>query len=211
MKYNSVMPTKVILMVHGNYLVILLLSLSSNWLIHAVAPPAVQVTGGLVAGSLVEGTEIQVFKGIPFAAPPTGHNRWGLPTSHSLDGVRNCTAFGPQSHAVQNRYHLCTGRKNFDSRTTYQWRLPLFECLDRSQRQSGKVRYWSIFMEGFRSGSGCAIYDGTAMAEKESSLSALTTASIISAFAHPELTGESGYGASGNYALLDMIKLPWSG
>lgn len=201
-------------MVYGNYLVILLLSLSSNWLVHAVAPPAVQVTGGLVAGSLVEGTEIQVFKGIPFAAPPTGHNRWRAPQPViPWTGVRNCTAFGPspmQSKPVPFMYW---------SKEFLIPEQPISEdCLylnvwtgakDKAEKRPVLVY---IYGGGFRSGgSGCAIYDGTAMAEKGIIFVSINyRVGCFGFFAHPELTGESGYGASGNYALLDMIAaLKW--
>ncbi len=43
----------------------------------ADAPPRVPVTGGVVQGSAVQGAV--VFRGIPFAAPPTGSLRWRAP------------------------------------------------------------------------------------------------------------------------------------
>jgi para-nitrobenzyl esterase len=64
-----------------------------------------------------------------------------------------------------------------------------------------------IYGGGFRSGgSGCAIYDGGAMAEKGVVFVSINyRVGVFGFLAHPELTAESGYGSSGNYAILDMI------
>ena len=49
-------------------------------------------------GKLQGGTEgdVEVYKGIPFAAPPVGELRWRAPEPpHAWDGVRDATQFGP--------------------------------------------------------------------------------------------------------------------
>lgn len=69
-----------------------------------------------------------------------------------------------------------------------------------------------IYGGGFRSGgSGCAIYDGEAMAKKGVVFVTINyRVGVFGFFAHPELTEESPHQSSGNYALLDMIAaLEW--
>ncbi|HVU83849.1 MAG TPA: carboxylesterase family protein, partial [Puia sp.] len=56
----------------------------------------VPVEGGRVRGVLNGQTGVTSYKGIPFAAPPTGSLRWKPPQAVlPWDGVRDCTRFGP--------------------------------------------------------------------------------------------------------------------
>ena len=50
---------------------------------------------GLVRGIPAADTFITAFKGIPFAAPPVGKNRWRVPQpAENWEGVRDCFRFG---------------------------------------------------------------------------------------------------------------------
>jgi hypothetical protein len=52
----------------------------------------VTVTGGQIKGSYVEDNKVVEFKGIPYAASPTGENRWKAPQDvESWTGVKDCT------------------------------------------------------------------------------------------------------------------------
>src|SRR5499427_8220255 len=62
----------------------------------AMIPDQVRIDTGTLAG-VVGATKptVRVFKGIPFAAPPLGENRWRAPQpAASWDGVRKADAFG---------------------------------------------------------------------------------------------------------------------
>ena len=63
----------------------------------AMIPEQVKIDTGLLEG--VTGTvhpTVRIFKGIPFAAPPLGENRWKAPQpAAKWDGVRKADAFGP--------------------------------------------------------------------------------------------------------------------
>ena len=62
----------------------------------AMIPEQVRIDSGQLAGTVAEThTNVRVFKGIPFAAPPLGENRWKAPQpAAKWDGVRRADAFG---------------------------------------------------------------------------------------------------------------------
>ena len=58
----------------------------------------VQTENGWVKGIEAADPRITAFKGIPFAAPPVGENRWRAPQPcEDWDGVRECYRFAPIS------------------------------------------------------------------------------------------------------------------
>src|SRR5918993_3654386 len=63
----------------------------------AMIPEQVKIDTGALEG--VTGTvhpTVRIFKGIPFAAPPVGENRWKAPQAAAKwDGVFKANAFGP--------------------------------------------------------------------------------------------------------------------
>ena len=63
----------------------------------AMIPASVTIDTGALEG--VTGTvhpTVRIFKGIPFAAPPLGENRWKAPQpAAKWTGVRKADAFGP--------------------------------------------------------------------------------------------------------------------
>jgi para-nitrobenzyl esterase len=61
----------------------------------AMIPEQVRIDAGLLAGTTSAQPTVRVFKGIPFAAPPLGENRWKAPHPVAKwDGVRKADAFG---------------------------------------------------------------------------------------------------------------------
>src|SRR5262245_8335842 len=62
----------------------------------AMIPEQVKVETGVISGTTAPSqAAVRVFKGIPFAAPPLGENRWRVPQPPARwDGVRNGDAFG---------------------------------------------------------------------------------------------------------------------
>src|ERR1700733_15818368 len=56
----------------------------------------VRLDSGMVSGAPGTDPDVRVFKGLPFAAPPTGDLRWRAPKSVARwDGVRKADEFGP--------------------------------------------------------------------------------------------------------------------
>ena len=62
----------------------------------ASIPEQVKIETGLIEGTIsTSQPSVRVFKGIPFAAPPLGENRWRAPQpAAKWDGVRKADAFG---------------------------------------------------------------------------------------------------------------------
>ena len=61
----------------------------------AMVPEQVRIDSGMLAGTSSGQPTVRVFKGIPFAAPPLGENRWKAPQPVAKwDGVRKADAFG---------------------------------------------------------------------------------------------------------------------
>src|SRR5215470_14902503 len=62
----------------------------------AMIPEQVRIETGLLAGTAsTNQPSVRVFKGIPFAAPPLGENRWRAPQpAAKWDGVRKADTFG---------------------------------------------------------------------------------------------------------------------
>ena len=58
----------------------------------------VTVENGVLEGLPAADPRITAFKGVPFAAPPVGENRWRAPQpAKNWEGVRQCYKFAPIS------------------------------------------------------------------------------------------------------------------
>jgi para-nitrobenzyl esterase len=64
----------------------------------------VKVENGLVQGLPAADPRITSFKGIPFAAPPTGENRWRAPQpANDWEGIYKAFEFGPMSMQARDK------------------------------------------------------------------------------------------------------------
>lgn len=172
--------------------------------------PVVNTNAGLVSGSEVNG--IQIFKGIPFAAPPVGELRWKAPQPVSpWKDVKVCNAYGPSPMQAAPVPFMCWSEEYLIPKE------PISEdCLYLNvwakKTPTKKAVLIYIYGGGFRSGgAGCDIYDGTAMANKDVVFVSINyRVGVFGFLAHPELSNESDKKTSGNYALLDMVAaLQW--
>jgi len=163
------------------------------------------VTGGKVTGVVANG--IATFKGIPFAAPPTGALRWKAPQPVvPWAGVKDASKFAPacmQDEMFAAIFGAPKGTSE-DCLHLNVW-TPAKSASDRLP-----VMVW-IYGGGFVIGqTSVPAYDGTRLAEKGVVL--VSVSYRVGAFgflAHPELSKESGRG-SGNFGLQDQIAgLKW--
>ncbi len=173
----------------------------------------VKVTGGKISGFSDE-NGLNIYKGIPFAAPPVGDLRWKAPQPVTpWKGVKECTDFGPSP--MQNEpkpfmfwsSEFLIPKKPISEDCLY---LNVWSGATSSEEKRPVLVY--IYGGGFNSGgAGCAIYDGTNMAKKGIVFVSFNyRVGPFGFFAHPELSKEAAYGTSGNYGILDMIAaLKW--
>ena len=164
--------------------------------------PLVTTTSGTVAGT---GGQIEVFKGIPYAAPPTGALRWRPPQPPlPWAGVREATHFGDD--CMQTPYVIPTGQQ------------PSEDCLTVSvwtAAHTGAARrpVMAYFYGGGYIGGSCAypLYDATRLAASGVVVVCFNyRVGIFGFLAHPMLSAESPQHASGNYGLMDQIAaLKW--
>ena len=81
--------------------------------------------GGLVRGQAAGDTYVSVFKGIPFAAPPVGKNRWRVPQPvEPWEGVKNCYEFAPSPmQNVEDMYGTIYRRDDVSSTYANEWHI----------------------------------------------------------------------------------------
>lgn len=193
----------------------LLLGFLFNFLLEATgafSQTTISTEHGKIEGYTKE--NLRIFKGIPFAAPPIGDLRWKAPqTVKNWEGVKKCTAFS--ASPIQNTpqpFYCWT--EEFIAKPE-----PLNEdCLylnvwtpAQSSTENLPVMVW-IYGGGLSSGSAnCDIYDGEEIAKKGIVFVSINyRVGVLGFMAHPELSKESGYNASGNYGFLDQIAaLKW--
>ena len=176
-----------------------------------IASP-IPTASGPVSGIRAEpgAPAVTVFKGIPYAAAPTGHLRWRPPQPpETWDEVRLAHEFGP----------ICPQTDRFsqtDRLSTLPHTLPMHEdCLTLNvwtaaeAPETEEPRPVLVWIHGgrFVGGSGAdPLYDGAALAA--AGLVVVTfnyRTGVFGFLAAPELSAESGHACSGNYGLLDQI------
>lgn len=168
--------------------------------------PPVALHSGAVRGRILDGgEEVRVFKGIPFAAPPVGPNRWRAPQPVApWEGVRDALDYGPICPQPKSVFPT-VGRQSEDCLTLNVWTAA------RAEAERRPVMVW-IHGGGHTSGSGSqSWYDGAALARR--GVVVVTINYRLGPFgflAHPALSRESVEKVSGNYGLLDQVAaLEW--
>ncbi|MEP6746971.1 MAG: carboxylesterase family protein [Bacteroidota bacterium] len=166
----------------------------------AQQPKPVKVAGGLLQGTVEDG--LNVYKGIPFAAPPVGELRWKAPQpAAKWDGVRMADKFAPGAMQGINP----PSGKSEDCLYLNVWSPA------KSTKEKVPVLVW-IYGGGFAVGyTSDPMYNGANLAKKGVMLVSIAyRVGQLGFLAHPELSAESPNRVSGNYGLLDMIAgLQW--
>jgi para-nitrobenzyl esterase len=186
--------------VNGRKLVaaVLIFALSLNPAFASIE--SVQVTGGKLQGKVE--SDVSVFKGIPFAAPPVGSLRWKTPQPViPWSGTRSAENFAPQ---CMQQWDRDTDRPSEDCLYLNVWTTA------STTRERLPVMVW-IHGGGFSGGmSWETLSHGTTLAREGVVL--VSIAYRLGAFGfltHPDLARESGQGA-GNYGLFDIVAaLEW--
>ena len=165
-------------------------------------PVQVRIAPGVIVGMYDVETGIQRYLGIPFAQPPVGPLRWKAPQPViPWSGVRAATHFGA-SPVQAVPYQDIVFRSDGMSEDC----LYLNVWTPARHDTTGLPVLLYFFGGGFVAGSGSeARYDGASMAAK--GIVVVTTnyrLGIFGSFAHPGLSTEAPYHASGNYGFLDQ-------
>ena len=179
-----------------------------------IVPPAVQLNNGTYIGETLAGNGVAVFRGIPFAEPPTGELRWKRPQPLRAKAVeRDATSFAPacmQSMRILDWYRGLA--------ETFGASRDVFGDLDTSE-DCLYLNLWSpdidseellpvmVFIHGGSNNSGWAYepnYHGHALAGRGVVVVSIAyRLGVFGFFSHPDLD-------SANFGLWDQIAaLEW--
>ena len=178
--------------------------------------PILTIRGGEIQGVETATPGVILYKGIPYAAPPTGELRWREPQPVlPWDGIRVCDMFGaaaPQKLTDPGSFY----DKEFYAQSPH---VKSEDCLylnvwtPAAGHKNAKlpVAMW-IHGGAYRNGFGHENeFDGVAWAEHGVILVTINyRLGILGFLAHPELTAENSNHSSGNYGILDQVAaLKW--
>ncbi len=175
---------------------------------YAQTPSLIKTADGQLEGVISADGKVRAFKGIPFAAPPVGALRWKAPQPvQPWEGVRKAAEYG--ARCMQTRVF---------SDMVFRDNGPSEDCLYLNvwtpavpTQTRLPVMVW-IYGGGFvAGGTSEPRQDGGNLSKKGVVVvSCNYRLGIFGFFSHPELSKESGHGASGNYGLLDQVAaLQW--
>ena len=172
----------------------------------AAEGPVVRTPDGALLG--VAGNGVSVFKGIRYAQPPVGPNRWRPPVpAPKWQGGLRATEFGPACWQpvprAQSIYSDPPAKMAEDCLFLNVWAPP--------NAKGAPVMVWihgGSLVGGF---SHAGIYDGARLAKQGVVVVSINyRLGILGYLAHPGLSAESPQKVSGNYGLLDQIEaLRW--
>lgn len=171
-------------------------------------PVQVKVENGIIEGNYSTVDGIQTYFGIPFAKPPVGELRWKAPQPlENWTGVMETKAFGPRP--MQKMFF-----GDMKSRSNGVSEDCLYLNVWTPAKRNTKGLPVLVYFYGGGNVAGDASeprYDGRSMAQE--GMVVVTTnyrLNIFGFLAHPDLSAEAPYKASGNYGLLDQhAALEW--
>lgn len=166
------------------------------------------IENGVIEGNYDTKTGVQTYFGVPFAKPPVGELRWKAPQPlDNWTGVKQTKQFGPRP-----MQKLVFGDMN--SRSNGVSEDCLYLNVWTTAKRNTKGLPVLVYFYGGGNVAGDASeprYDGETMAKK--GIVVVTCnyrLNVFGNFAHPELSAEAPYKASGNYGYLDQLAaLKW--
>ena len=178
--------------------------------------PILTVDGGQIQGvQLDDAPGVTVYRGIPYAAPPIGQNRWRAPQPvEPWDGVRICDTFGHPPYQAVHYPGGYTTEWGYGEEAPYSEDCLYLNVWTKAPGQTDKklpVAVW-IFGGGLREGWGSEPeFDGKNWGAKDVVLVTFNyRVGPFGFFAHPELSAENPEHPTGNWGTLDQIEvLKW--
>ncbi len=171
-------------------------------------PVQTKTVHGIIEGNYNTHSGIQTYFGVPFAKPPIGELRWKAPQPlDDWEGVKETKTFGPRPMQTMVFGDMKSRSNGVSEDCLY---LNVWTPATRNTKDLPVLVYF--FGGGNVAGDASEYrYDGESMAKK--GMVVVTTnyrLNIFGFFAHPELSAEAPYKASGNYGLLDQhAALKW--
>lgn len=171
----------------------------------------VETAHGRVAGEAlwVGAQRVYRYRAIPYATPPVGPRRWRhAEPAASWSGVRLATRFAPDCPQVEwpEMLRFLAEPRGLVSEDCLYLNIWTTAEPTSSAEPLRPVMVW-IYGGGMVWGrSSHPLYDGAELAKKGAVVVTFNyRVGIFGFFAHPELSAESPYGASGNYGLGDQV------
>lgn len=171
-------------------------------------PVQLKIQNGIIEGNYNTHSGIQTYFGVPFAKPPVGELRWKAPQPlDNWEGVKKTKAFGPRPMQTLVFGDMKSRSNGVSEDCLY---LNVWTPADRNTKDLPVLVYF--FGGGNVAGDASEPrYDGESMAKK--GMVVVTTnyrLNIFGNLAHPDLSSEAPYKASGNYGQLDQnMALQW--
>ena len=173
---------------------------------------------GLVRGLPCPNPYVTSFKGIPFAAPPVGKNRWRVPQpAEDWAGVRDCFEFAPPGMqdipVVYGDFYSKEWNQSIDVKPSEDSLYLNIWTPAKTPDEKLPVMVW-IFGGGLQGGyPGEMEFDGERIASRGVILvSVAYRTNVFSWFAHPEITAECGGKYCTNFGLFDQkAGIDWVG
>ena len=168
----------------------------------AVVPVQINIENGTIEGLIDNQTGLQEYFGVPFAKAPVGELRWKAPQAlDNWTGVKKTQHFAPKPVQIEV---FCKMNNRLDSMSEDCLYLNVWAPAKKDSKRLPVLVYF--YGGGLVAGDATEPrYDGAAMARK--GIVAVTVnyrLNIFGFFAHPELSAEAPYKASGNYGYLDQ-------
>lgn len=173
--------------------------------------PVLSIEGGKVQGVSTDIEGVTVYRGIPFAAPPIGENRWKAPQPVvPWEGVKVCDTFGHPPFQGAHYPGGYTTEWGYGEESAYSEDCLYLNVWTKKPGQTDAklpVAIW-IFGGGMREGWGSEPeFDGQEWADKGVVLVSFNyRVGPFGFFAHPELSAEDPEHATGNWGTLDQIE-----
>ncbi|HET8737674.1 MAG TPA: carboxylesterase family protein [Pricia sp.] len=171
-------------------------------------PVQVKTKNGIIEGNYDTHSGIQKYFGIPFAQPPVGELRWKAPQPlKTWEGVKEAKTFGPRPMQTMVFGDMKSRSDGVSEDCLY---LNVWTPAQRNTKDLPVLVYF--YGGGNVAGDASEYrYDGESMAKK--GVVVVTPNYRLNVFgnlAHPDLSAESPYKASGNYGQLDQhMALKW--
>ena len=171
-------------------------------------PVQTKIENGTIEGNYSTHTGIQTYFGIPFAKPPVDELRWKAPQPlDNWEGVLQTKTFGPRPMQTMVFGDMKSRSNGLSEDCLY------LNVWTPAQRDTKDLPVLVYFYGGGNVAGDASEprYDGESMAKK--GIVVVTTNYRLNVFgnlAHPDLSKESQYKASGNYGQLDQnMALQW--